>query len=120
LAMCLLSGLLIGCSSKSNKNLPAEPESDAPAQKPFVLGDLIEPFTPPSLEELESQVKWIDQPVVDAMAKLREQKKSEPPLISVEEALAMRNDSPEANEKILSALSMLPPEDGSGVDYDAT
>jgi peptide/nickel transport system substrate-binding protein len=32
----------------------------------------------------------------------------------------MRNDSPEANKKILSALSVLPPEDGSGVNYDAT
>ena len=31
----------------------------------------------------------------------------------------MPNDSDEANEKILSALSVLAPEDGEGVDYDA-
>jgi peptide/nickel transport system substrate-binding protein len=99
---------------------PAGGAADAHPSGPFVLGDLIEPFTPPPLEELEKQVKWIDQPVVDAMDKLREQKKSEPPLVTVEEALKMRNDSPEANEKILSALSALPPEDGKGVNYDAT
>jgi peptide/nickel transport system substrate-binding protein len=128
---------ITGCSSEKSSPTDAAKKSDATDKSsetaaadatvdalkpsgPFVLGDLIEPFNPPTLEDLEKQVKWIDQPVVDAMAKLREQKKSEPPLVTVEEALAMRNDSAEANEKILSALSMLPPEDGSGVNYDAT
>jgi peptide/nickel transport system substrate-binding protein len=34
--------------------------------------------------------------------------------------LKIRNDSPEANRKILSALSVLAPKDGKGVNYDAT
>ena len=50
------------------------------------------------------------------MARLREQKAKEPPLVTVDEALAMRNDSPEANEKIVSALSVLAPPDGQGVE----
>ena len=58
---------------------------------------------------MDKTADWQDMPVVDAMAELREQKKKEPPLVSVEEALRMRNDSPEANKKILSALSVVPP-----------
>ncbi len=84
----------------------------------FVLGNLIEPFDPPTLEEVDSTADWQAQPVVDALALLREVKKEEPALVSVEEALSMRNTSDEANAKILSALSVLAPEDGSGVDYD--
>lgn len=88
--------------------------------KPFKLGDLIEPFTPPTLAELDAKVKWQDSPVVDGMARLREQKKVEPPLVTVEEALAMRNDSVEANKKILSALSVLASPDGKDVNWEAT
>jgi peptide/nickel transport system substrate-binding protein len=96
-------------------------EPVAAASGPFVLGDLIEPFDPPTLEELEKSVKWVDQPVVDTLKLLREHKAKEPkPEITAAEALAMKNDSAEANEKILSALSVLAPEDGAGVDYDAT
>ena len=105
-------------SSGTTDSRPAEKKIPV-AKKPFVLGDMIEPFDPPTLEALESQVEWTDSPVVDALAKLREVKESEPALVSVEEALDMRNDSPEANKKILSALSVVAPEDGSGVNYDA-
>jgi peptide/nickel transport system substrate-binding protein len=54
------------------------------------------------------------------MARLRKAKASEPPLVTVEQALAMRNDSPEANRKIVSALSAVAPPDGKGVNWDAT
>lgn len=85
-----------------------------------MLGDLIEPFDPPAtLEELERDVEWTDSPVKDGMALLRAAKEGEPPQLSVDEALGMRNDSDEDNEKILSALSVLAPEDGDGVRYDA-
>ena len=90
------------------------------SEKPFQLGDLVEPFDPPPLAEVDQNTKWVDSPVVDALARLREAKAKEPPLVSVAEALAMRNDSPEANQKILSALSMLAPPDGQGVDWMAT
>lgn len=126
----MLAGFLllavVGCGSQpSDRSEPSGGSGGSGAKAAeddgeFVLGDLIEPFdTPATLEELEEGIEWIDSPVVDSLALLREQKKSEPALVSVEEALAMKNDSPEANEKILSALSVLAPEDGSGVDYDA-
>ncbi len=86
---------------------------------PFVLGDLIEPFEPPTLEDLEAEVEWIDSPVVDPMQLLREQKKQEPALVSEQEALKLKNDSDEANEKILSALSYVPNSSGEGADFGA-
>lgn len=94
-----------------------EPKSGT---KPFKLGDLTEPFTPPTLAELDKTVQWTDGPVVDAMDRLREAKAKEPPLVTVPQALAMKNDSPEANRKIYSALSELAPPDGNGVDWEAT
>src|SRR5689334_2394177 len=98
----------------------AKPEPDATESKPFKLGDLIEPFTPPPLAELDKTAQWSDSPVVDAMDRLREAKKKEPPLVTVQQALAMKNDSADANRKILSALSVLAPPDGNGVNWDAT
>lgn len=139
IAACLMAILAVGfagCGGGSSKTSDdarsSEAESapssgdEASSSQPasdgaFVLGDLIEPFdTPATLEEAEEGVEWEESPVLDTLALLREQKKSEPALVSVDEALAMKNDSDEANEKILSALSVLAPEDGSGVDYDAT
>jgi peptide/nickel transport system substrate-binding protein len=139
--LAALGALVLGCGAsekttspksdappadQSATNKPAAGESDSAATEPaadgpFVLGDLIEPFDPPTLEELEKGVKWVDRPVIDTLKLLREHKAKEPkPQITAAEALAMKNDSDEANEKILSALSVLAPEDGAGVDYDAT
>ena len=82
---------------------------------------LIEPFDPPPLAEIDATAEWIDQPVVDSLAKLRIWKaESDRPIASVDEALAMKNDSAEANAKILSALGQLAPSDGSGVNWEAT
>ncbi|MGL4512228.1 MAG: ABC transporter substrate-binding protein [Lacipirellulaceae bacterium] len=100
------------------------PSAAQPAKAPaggFVLGDLLDPFDPPTLDGLNARVKWVDRPVLDTLKLLREAKAKEPaPELTADEALALRNDSNEANEKILAALSVLAPEDGSGVDYDAT
>jgi peptide/nickel transport system substrate-binding protein len=136
LAALWLTGVVVvgGCSSekqppqaggeKPTSGVAAPAVSTEPAapvgQEPFKLGDLVEPFTAPPLADLESKAEWVDSPVVDALARLREAKAKEPPLVTVEEALAMRNDSPEANTKILSALSMLAPPDGKGVNWAAT
>ena len=109
-----------GASDTSATAEIAAETSPAAGDKPFQLGDLVEPFDPPPLEQLEKTVEWTDSPVVDALARLREAKAKEPPLVTVAEALAMQNDSPEANKKILSALSMLAPPDGKGVNWDAT
>jgi peptide/nickel transport system substrate-binding protein len=78
---------------------------------PFELGNMIAPFTPPTLAEVDAVAEWIDRPVVDSMELLREAQAKEKPLVSVAEALKLRNDSKEANEKILSALGRLPTQD---------
>jgi len=85
----------------------AAAEQDSAADAPFQLGDLIEPFAPPSLAELDKTVEWTNRPVLDGVDRLRAIKAKEPPLVTIEEALAMRNDSPESNHKIISALSVV-------------
>ncbi|MCC7475753.1 MAG: peptide-binding protein [Pirellulales bacterium] len=92
----------------------------AEGAEPFRLGNMSPPFTPPSSEELEKTAEWEDLPVIDPMVELRKLMASQPPLATVEEALGLQNDSPEANRKILSALSVLAPVDGRGVDFEAT
>src|SRR3990172_1563844 len=76
-----------------------------------VFGDLVKPFDPPTLEELDARAEWIDQPVLDSLVLLGERQKDEPVLATVEEALALKNTSPEANAKICSAMGRLPQSD---------
>jgi peptide/nickel transport system substrate-binding protein len=86
----------------------------------FKLGDLVAPFTPPKLEDLEKTVKWKDMPVLDGMELRREREKSTKPLVSVKEALALKNDSGiDNNAKILSALGRLPASE-KDADFNAT
>lgn len=142
---CSLLWLTSGCSSKSAAppaEEPAAAEADAAAESkgeeksatteapvekvasvdpnaPFELGNALVKFDPPSLEELD-KLKWNDGRIADGMALLREEKAAEPaPALTAEEALKLRNDSPENNEKILAALGVLQPEGGQGVDFDA-
>lgn len=85
----------------------------------FVLADLLEPFTPPPLAGLETGVEWEAQPVQDALELMRERQAGETPATSAAEALQLRNDSPESNAAILSALGRLP-ENDQVVDWDST
>lgn len=78
--------------------------SNATGEDEFQLGDLIEPFDAPTLEELEAKVEWEDSPVRDPLKLLRERQADEPKLATVEEALELKNNSAEDNAKILSAL----------------
>jgi peptide/nickel transport system substrate-binding protein len=93
-------------------------ESKETPSKPFQLGDLLKPFTPPPLAEIDAKAEWVDQPVLDSLVLLRERQKDETPLATVQEALKLRNTSPENNAKILSALGRLPANDGQ-VDWNA-
>ena len=81
-------------------------------RKHLSWGDLLKPFDPPSLESLEQSVAkgggWIDRPVLDSLVLLRERQAKEPILATVDQALALRNNSDEENAKILSALGRLP------------
>lgn len=93
---------------------------ESTASKPFKLGDLLEPFDPPPLAELDKTAEWVDQPVRSGMDELRKQQQAEgPPPVSVPEALALHNDSPQDNAEILNTLGRLAPADGAGVNYDA-
>jgi len=96
-----------------------EKTKEEPA-KAFALGDMIKPFDPPTLEDLNAKVQWRDRPVIDAAPLLRERQAKEKPLATVEEALKLHNNTPQDNEKILSALGRLPSEEGKEVNWDAT
>lgn len=102
---------LAGCWSSSQSGTDEYDED-------FQLGGLIEPFDPPTLAELDAQVEWVDMPVLDSLELLRERQAGETPQATTQEALAMRNNSPEDNDKILSALGRLPESDGD-VNWDA-
>lgn len=93
---------------------PVKPEDEQKKpDEPYKFGDLVEPFTPPTLEELDKTAKWTDRPVVDSVKLLRDKQAKEKPLVTVDEALKLRNETPQANEKIISGLGRLPekPED---------
>ena len=78
-------------------------------------------FVPPAtLADLEAKVKkWEPQPVLDAIDWLRNrQVKYRKAQVSVEEALKLKNDTPENNAKILSALERLPESDEQGIATD--
>ena len=120
--LAVLAVLAAGCGRRPADRLPrAEPEAPAGAgaaeAEPAAPVATEASFTPPSLAELDRDTTWIDRPVRDALAMLREEQAREPPLCSVAEALALSNDSAEANAKILSALGRLPAE--GAADRDA-
>ena len=118
MSVALAALLLPACGRKSGDALDealdnARPESTAaeptraePAPPPAERGT--EPFTPPALAALDGEAKWIDRPVRDGLKMLREAQKQETVLATVDEALALENDSAAANAKILSALGRLP------------
>jgi peptide/nickel transport system substrate-binding protein len=111
LVTCLLLALSAGCTAGCSTDRVEEEEA-------FKLGDLVADFTPPPLSELDGKAEWIDRPVLDSMVLLKEKQAGETPSVSAEEALALKNDSPESNTKILSALGRLPADD-KAVDWDA-
>ena len=83
----------------------------------FKLGDLVPAFEAPTLEALEAKVEetggWIEMPVIDSLQLLRERQAGETPLATVAEALELRNNTPEDNDKILSAIGRLPQSDAA-------
>lgn len=125
IAVVLCLAVLAGCR-KSNPVTPAPtPGGDSnttaadPSAGEVTEEVLLEPFDPPTLEELEAAVTWVDQRVVDTLELRREVEENDKPLVSVEEALRLHNDSAVANKKILSALGRLPYGDDQ-VDLNAT
>lgn len=106
--------------SVAGSETPAADETPAEGDvEPFKLGDLLEPFEPPPLETLVADHEWIDRPVQASDERMRELKaEGPPPELSIDAALAMRNESEEANRQIVQSLGQLAPQDGAGVDYE--
>ncbi len=85
----------------------------------FVLGDLIDPFTPPALADLEKSVAWVDRPVIDSLEVLRKKLDAEKVTVTPAEALATKNTSVQNNAKILKGLGRLPKTDKEA-NFEAT
>jgi len=106
------SGSATGSGSSGSANtgsaMAETPDQEKADDGPFKLGNMIEPFTVPPLEEIEKSAEWKDNPVLDSLALLREKLKKDKPLATVTEALKLRNTSVENNEKILSGLGRYP------------
>ena len=115
---------LLGCTSEEMETATAPDTSTPPAKGDAQATEelpetLLEPFDPPPLAEIDAVAQWIDQPVLDGIEIFREIQAGEQPLVPVEEALTLKNDSAENNRKILSSLGRLPKSD-TDVDWDAT
>lgn len=140
LAFLLITFVLVGCygcnrdggststsspastSTEKNTNTTetnAEKSNGGDAEVAEATEDILKPFDPPPLADIEAKVKWVDQRVVDPIELRREAEKDHKPLVTVEEALKLHNDTTEANKKILSALGQLPASTDQ-VDIDAT
>ncbi|WP_339682311.1 peptide-binding protein [Gimesia maris] len=98
---------------------PATEEAEDTEKESETKEVLLEPFDAPKLADLDAQVEWEEQPVLDSLELLRERQSQEKPLVSVDEALKLKNTNQEINEKILSALGRLPKNDEE-VDWGAT
>ena len=104
LPLCLV--LLVSCRKRPDDYGDADVVD-------FKLGNLLAEFTPPAtLDELNAAAEttggWNESLVADSLQLLRDRQRDEPVLCTVEEALALRNDSNENNEKIKNALGRLP------------
>ena len=106
---------LAGCGSEEPATPLPAPELTASADErkeplPVTPVEAPEPFDAPPLAELDNEAGWIDRPVRDGLVLLREAQAGEGVLVSVTEALTMKNNTADANAKILSALGQLPEE----------
>jgi peptide/nickel transport system substrate-binding protein len=112
--------VMAGCSPPDDDPIAgatAEPIATATADVVPPAARQAEAFEPPPLDRLEANTKWIDRPVRDGLTLLRAAQEKEPVLATTAEALELKNDSAEANAKILSALGRLP--DGDAADLTA-
>tara|TARA_B100000676_G_scaffold182668_2_gene179583 strand:+ start:317 stop:2329 length:2013 start_codon:yes stop_codon:yes gene_type:complete len=118
---------MMGCTSEeaqtevmvnsTDSEATATESTDTTEPKEFELGDLIPDFTPPTFEQVNGDTEWLDKPVVDVYQLMTDRKENEVAMLTVAEALALRNNTVEDNDKIVSAMGTLAV-DGE-VNYDA-
>ncbi|QDU54293.1 ABC transporter substrate-binding protein [Aeoliella mucimassa] len=114
---------VVGCFERPTSNAPAAKESaDSDSgnetENNEVFEELVK-YDPPSLDEIDASANWVDRPLKEVRDPLVERLKDSPPLVPAEEAMSLKNDSPEANDKIYSVMRQLPESDEQ-VDADAT
>lgn len=114
----VLSLFLTGCPGPSTEN-GDETSGESGSTEATSEEILLEPFDAPKLADLDKEVEWEEQPVLDSLELLRERQSKETPLVSVPEALKLKNTNQDNNAKILSALGRLPKNDEE-VDWGAT
>ena len=118
---------MMGCTSEeaqtevmvnsTDSEATATESTDTTEPKEFELGDLIPDFTPPTFEQVNGDTEWLDKPVVDVYQLMTDRKENEVAMLTAAEALALRNNTAEDNDKIVSAMGTLAV-DGE-VNYDA-
>jgi peptide/nickel transport system substrate-binding protein len=92
---------------------------EAFAANDITIGNMVPPFSPPPLADLEKQVKWIDKPVLDSLELLRERQKTEAVALTSAQALGLKNNSRKENASILSAMGRLPATDAE-INWNAS
>jgi len=126
LAWLVLTTVVIGCNRSTpetsgptgvSESVATRVEEEADAEEE--LAAILEPFDAPSLSEVESTVTWVDLPVLDGIELRHAEQADQRPLVTVQEALRTHNDSPDNNNRILSALGRLPESPGD-VNHEAT
>jgi peptide/nickel transport system substrate-binding protein len=113
--LVIVATLMAGGCSRRPEGLPVGVTAPAVGGATRVTGvekGRDESFVAPSPETLDG-LSWIDRPVRDALAVLREELAAG--AVADERALAEPNDSPAANARILAALAR-PPADGEADD----
>lgn len=117
----LLVGLVVsfGCSPAPTPAPRDAEKKEGDAAQADAAAPLLEPFDPPPLDEIDANAEWVDRPVRNALKDLTEYLAERPRLVDDAAALKLRNDSDEANEKILSALGRQPSSPDE-VDWNAT
>jgi len=95
---------------------PATPPPAEPKEEP--KPEPTEAFVAPPLAEVDAQANWFDQPVANLLDLRRKKEQGTQPPVSVAEALALKNDSKENNDKLVTTLGRVA-QTADNIDYDA-
>ncbi len=97
--------LVLPCSLQATENADDKAKEYVDADG---IKTLIEPFTPPTLAELNKEKTWLPKPVDDADARYKKFVAAQPPGLPLDKARLLRNTSTAINEEILRSFGILP------------
>ena len=124
LALFAATAVVFGCNRSTStisgpEGAGESVQAEVEAQTDEELAPLLAAFDAPSLNEIEADNTWVDLAVEDGIALRFAEQDDQEVLVSVSEALRLRNDSSDHNDRIISALGRLP-ESASEVNDQAT